>query len=423
MPAIDADLQAAYVYTFPYYEMARTRHVTTDLPRLPVNTLNHRRALADHTARAVTTPNNDTLYSSAWLDLSAGPLELTVPRMPAGRYWSIQFMDASTSTVALLGSRGDGEGGFKVWIARDGDTVDAPAGMRVLRLATRDAWMLGRIVVDGPHDLPAVQALQDGMALRPVKAGAAPAGPVAPSAPRGSPTDGANYLAVVNDMLQRSGVPAADREKLKRWSAFGFATSTASAEQGAALTAALPELNATLRTGAPRAMAARQVQRWTYPNPAVGTFGDDFALRATVALVGLGALPPSEAIYLGALGDHTGKPLHGSQRYRVRVPAQGIDAQAFWSMSMYQVEPDGRLFFIDNPIRRYAVGNRTPGLVKNADGSLDLFVQQQAPDDAMQKANWLPAPAGPFRLTLRAYLPSPALLEGRAALPVVEALP
>lgn len=419
MPAIDADLQAAYAYTFPYYEMARTRFISTELQRVPVNTLHHRRALADHTARAVTTPNNDTLYSSAWLDLAAGPVELTVPRI-AGRYWSVQLMDASTSTAAMIGSLNEGEGNLKLWIARDGDTTPAPAGMRVLRLATRDVWLLGRIVVDGAHDLPAVHALQDGMALRVVNAGAAPTGPVAPRTPRGSPVDGANYLAVVNDMLQRSGVPADDREALQRWSAFGIGAAGATPEQAASLTTALPELNAGLRT---RDARPTPVRGWLYPSSAIGTYGRDHALRAAVALGGLGALPPSEAIYLSAVADSSGAPLSGAARYRVRIPVQGIDARGFWSLSMYQVEPDGRFFFIDNPVQRYAVGNRTPGLVKNPDGSMDLHVQAQAPADAAQKANWLPAPAGAFRLTLRAYLPSPALAAGQAPLPTVERLP
>jgi hypothetical protein len=422
MTTPDAELQAAYAYTFPYYEMARTRFVSAEVQKLPVNTLNHRRALADHTARTVTTPNNDTLYSSAWLDLSAGPVELSVPHMPAGRYWSVQFMDASTRTAALIGSRHEGEGRLTVWIAREGDTTEPPAGVRVLRLPTRDVWMLGRIVVDGPHDLPAVHALQDGMVLRPVKAGPAPGAPVAPTVPRGSPTDGANYLAVVNDMLQRNGVPMADQDRFKRWAAFGLGTHT-TAEQGTAFTAALPALNAALRSGAPRAATARVVQRWVYPNPAIGTYGTDHGLRAAVALSGLGALPPAEALYLNALTDSSGQPLHGTHRYRVRFPAQGIGAQGFWSLSMYQIEPDGRLFFIDNPIRRYAVGNRSAGLVKHDDGSMELVVQAQEPAEAAQKANWLPAPAGPFRLSLRAYLPTAALANGEAALPVVERLP
>ena len=96
---------------------------------------------------------------------------------------------------------------------------------------------------------------------------------------------------------------------------------------------------------------------------------------------------------------------------------------AFWSLSMYQVEADGRLFFTDNPIARYAISDRSTGLVKNADGSLDIIVQQAEPTDAAQKANWLPAPAGPLRLMLRAYLPAPELAQGRVPLPTVEKLP
>ncbi len=420
MPAVEADLQAAYAYTFPYYEMARQRFIASQVSKVPVNTFNHRRALSDHSSRAVTSPNNDTLYSSAWLDLSAGPIELSVPRMPEGRYWSVQLMDATTSTVAMLGSQKDGEGALTVWIAREGDNTAVPPGTRVIRIGTRDVWMLGRILVDGPHDLPAVHALQDGMLLRSVNAGNAPAGPVAPASPRGSPLDGGNYLAVVNDMLQRSGVPAADHGALKRWSAFGIGAPSATPEQAAALTAALPELNASLRTAGPKPTLVRG---WFYPSAAVGTFGSDYALRAAVALSGLAALPASEALYLNGLVDSSGAPLTGAHRYRVHIPAQGIDAKAFWSLSMYQVEPDGRFFFIDNPIKRYAVGNRTPGLVKNADGSMDLYVQQHEPADTAQKTNWFPAPAGPFRMSLRAYLPSAALTSGQAPLPVIERLP
>jgi hypothetical protein len=223
-------------------------------------------------------------------------------------------------------------------------------------------------------------------------------------------------------MLQRNGVPTIDQDQLGRWSVFGLGTAPTAA-QAAALTDALPALNTALRTGATRAVAARMVQRWVYPNPAIGTYGNDHGLRAAVALSGLGALPPAEAVYLNALTDSSGQPLHGHHRYRVKFPPQGIGAQAFWSLSMYQIEADGRLFFIDNPLKRYAVGNRTAGLVKQADGSMALVVQAQEPADAVLKANWLPAPGGPFRLSLRAYLPSPALASGEAPLPVVERLP
>jgi hypothetical protein len=168
---------------------------------------------------------------------------------------------------------------------------------------------------------------------------------------------------------------------------------------------------------------ARQVQGWQYPDDAVGVYGSNDRLRAAVALGGLGALPTAEAVYLSALGDAQGRPLNGQSGYRVKIGAGGIPAQSFWSLSMYQIEPDGRLFFVDNPAARYAVGDRTPGMVKRADGSMDIVVQHTEPTSAADRANWLPAPAGPFRLMLRAYLPSDALRQGNAELPIVERAP
>ena len=424
MPALDPALIDAYVYTFPFYEMARTRYlsVQANVPggQTRINILGHRKALSDHTARAVTTPNNDTLYSSAWLDLSTGPLELTIPRI-AKRYWSVHFMDASTSTAALVGSRNAGEGDMKLWIASTDDTTVAPAGVREVRLPSRDAWMLIRIVVDSPEDISNVQALQAGLSRRVLNGPSQPSSPILPKPALGSPVDGANYLAVVNDMLQRNPKAGAFKPLPSAWQPFGFGLQ-ATAEQGAALTAALPDLNMAVRAGGGLSSGARDVQGWSYPNPAVGTFGTDYGLRAGVALAGLGALPPEEAIYLSTTTDKSSQALDGQQRYRLRVPSSGIPTHAFWSLSMYQIEPDGRMFFTDNPIKRYTVGDRTPGLVKGADGSLDITLQRDEPTDPQQKANWLPTPAGKFRLMLRAYLPSVALAAGQVNLPTIEKL-
>ena len=422
MAAIDADLQAAYAFTFPYYEMARTRHLGTAVPQNPqqgrVNILGHRRTLSDHRARAVTTPNNDTLYSSAWLDLSAGPLELSIPRI-AARYWSVQFMAITTSTAAIVGSRNAGEGDIRLWITHADDTRPAPAGTRRVSLPTRDAWMLVRIVVDGQQDLPAVRALQDGMQLRSVEAGSL--SPVkAVSAPvMGVPVQGNNYLALVNEMLARNPVPAHEQSLLAGWSRFGIGLGGATDEQAAALTLQLPALSQSLRLTPGLFGGGKTVQRWSYPDAAIGVFGTNYALRAGVALSGLGALPPEEAIYLGRTQDDQGQNLEGTRSYRLRIPAQGIPTLAFWSLSMYQVEPDGRQFFVDNPINRYAVGDRTRGLAKNADGSVDILIQHAPPANNALQGNWLPAPQGLFRLSLRAYLPTPELARGEAQLPTL----
>jgi hypothetical protein len=103
---------------------------------------------------------------------------------------------------------------------------------------------------------------------------------------------------------------------------------------------------------------------------------------------------------------------------RLRFPAGGLPpVGAFWSLSMYEVTPEGQYFLTENPLARYSIGDRTPGLTFNADGSLDIWISRTDPGEA-RRANWLPAPAaGPYRLSLRAYLPKPPLLEGAYRLP------
>ena len=141
-----------------------------------------------------------------------------------------------------------------------------------------------------------------------------------------------------------------------------------------------------------------------------------------MALGGLAALEPVEAVYLTRLADADGTLLDGGRRYRIRVPAGGLPLDGFWSLSVYERMPDGGLFFTDSPIQRYAVGDRTPGLQRQADGTLDLWLQRETPTDPAQRTHWLPAPPGPLQLSLRAYLPRPELREGRAALPTVVAV-
>ncbi len=139
-----------------------------------------------------------------------------------------------------------------------------------------------------------------------------------------------------------------------------------------------------------------------------------------MALTGLAALEPAEAIYLSCTADSNGRPLSGANAYRLTFPADGLPpARAFWSVAVYEVTAEGRAFFVDNPIGRYSIGDRTPGLQKAADGSLTLYLQRERPEGD-RLANWLPAPNGPMRLMLRAYEPEEALIEGRYRAPGVQ---
>ncbi len=413
---LERRVDEAFIATFPLYEMARMRFNTianprNPSPRPPNGTPVHRRTLADHTARQVTTPNNDTLYSGTWLDLHATPVRIHVPRVDGDRYWSVALLDAWTNDFAILGRRMDGSGPVDVVVVGPDWTGPVPAG-RVIRSPTSDAQLIGRFLVDGPADAPAVHRLQDGIRLSQVAAEA----PLLPQwVTVTTSTDPANFLAVVNEFLSRNPLPAAERARYRGWSDLGIGAGPdaylrTSPEVQAAWQRRLPVLHENLEIGLQ--YGARTVEGWSMPSPKLGDYQGDEPLRAAVALGGLGALPPIEALYLTRETDPDGAPLSGTQRWKLVVPP--IETQAFWSLSMYEKSGDGRLFFIDNPIGRYAVGDRTPGLQRQADGSLELLLQHEAPSDT---SHWLPAPAGAYALVLRIYLPSEAMRRGAAPLP------
>jgi hypothetical protein len=222
-------------------------------------------------------------------------------------------------------------------------------------------------------------------------------------------------------------VPASERGLLERlsfvglrpgdantWSKLPETTRTRWGEAFSALRKQLPGIAA--------AGGRRQHDGWGYALSHLGNFGSDYPYRAVVALLGLAALDPAEAIYVTTLTDGGGNRLDGAQRYRLRLPPGGMPVDAFWSLSMYGPSPDGRRFFVDNPMRRYAIGDRTRGLKRNPDGSLDVWIQHASPG-ADKETNWLPAPPGPFTMVLRAYQPRLEFRDGRFRMPPVERLP
>lgn len=388
-------VDAAFEWAYPLYAIALTRYRAVQDPGNPrrhaPNTWQHERRLADHAARRITAPNNDTLYSNAWVDLSQGPVTLRVAAMPAGRYWSVAMMDAFTNHFAIVGQRLDGAGPVEVTLLGPAwHRVKVPGrGVRMIRAPGNDAWLFARCLVDGPADLPNAHAMQECLSLS-EPAGARHAERVVPT----TSTDACNFLAVVNDMLGRNPPPLDEAALLAQWAALGTAG----------------------------ARGRRNVQGWITAGPEIGGFGKNFALRASVAHGGLGALPPIEATYFVRFHDEAGAVLDGRRDHLLTIPASGIPTDSFWSFSMYQPE-GGMRFFVDNPIHRYSIGNRTPGLVSNPDGSLDIALTHTAPADARLRANWLPTPDGLFQISLRCYMPRSELRAGEAAMPRIARLP
>ena len=398
--ANDAGLEAAFFYAFPVYEMARTGQNRAALPGL--NRLGARAVLADHTSRQITAPNNDTVYSSAQLELSGGPVEVTSPT-DTERYFNITFMDAFTDNFAGIGTRlTNGQGGT-FWVVGPQWTGTAPTGVTVFRSSTNDVWMLGRVVVEGPSDLAAAKAVQDKIRIKPLA--------TTPPKPFGiactSAEDASNFLAVVNDMLARSPGELGHTARASHFAKVGIGSSATPT----------PELIAMWNAYLPKGIAKLKekfifrdltVNGWGYQEKGVGEASASDYLRAAIALGGLAALPEAEAMYFQATNDETGARLDGVSKYVWRIPPDGVPAGAFWSLTMYQTEADGRFFLVQNPINRFSVGDRTPGLVKNADGSIDIQIQREQPTGPLA-ANWLPAAAGAMRMSLRTYLPKAEL--------------
>jgi hypothetical protein len=153
---------------------------------------------------------------------------------------------------------------------------------------------------------------------------------------------------------------------------------------------------------------------WTGGGMKVGRYGTDYLARAIVARVGLGANPPEDAVYMHCQKDSSGRPLDGTNKYKLHFDAnQTPPVRAFWSVTMYS--EDG--YFIANPVSRFAIGDRDP-LKFNVDGSLDIYIQRDAPEGE-KDANWLPAPSAKFNLSLRMYWPKEEVLAKKWTPPAV----
>jgi hypothetical protein len=410
----DAALDA-YVIGYPLVVMRRTEAVRTC--EEGVNGLIHSNRLFTSEDRDVVTPNNDTIYTDAWLDLRPGPQRITLP--PASdRYYSLAFLDAYTG-VFEVAHPGDAD----LYVVGPDWHGKAPAGVRVVHAPTNDVWGIGRTFVNGPDDLQAAQAYQhqasiDGPEGTPV----VPEGTDCSTLPTPQEVDGslgAGFFDELETALKADPVLSKDeRTKLKPLFKLGHgAGDLPGADSSPAVLAGLESAvtDAQAQIDARSRVREHVANGWSW-SLGHGLWGTDYLRRAMVTKYGLGALPASEAIYYRAAADTSGKPLTGGSTYRLHLAAgQMPPADAFWSVTMYDA---ASRMLVDNPIDRYAINSASPDVVRNADGSLDLYLQHDAP--AGHESNWLPAPAGGFYVILRAYVPQPAALDGSWTPPALE---
>ena len=418
---------AAYVYGYPLLLMDKTRQAMLADERAS-NRFAHSQLFPDHSFRNVVRPNVDTLYSIAWLDLSLAPQVLTVPDTD-GRYYVMPLMDAWTNVFATVGKRSTGTGTGSFLITGPDWQGQVPAGVTHIASTTNMVWIIGRIQTHGKQDIPAVAQLQQqftlasldqwqrGVATAPVAVNSHDAGTSVDPAQQVASMSAAEFLGGLSALMAEQHPASDDQSALENLSALGVVRGKPfDPDQLGWLGSYLSNLALDIT----RKQIRKQLEQgrtlengWALVRNSIGVYGTNYGVRAAVALVGLGALPPAEASYPNTAVDTNGEGLSGQRQYQLHFEAgETPPVQAFWSLTMY----DESGFLIDNPIDRYAIGDRDT-LQYNDDGSLDIWIQHQQPDAGT--SNWLPAPDTQFALTMRIYYPEQRFLDGSWTIPAV----
>jgi hypothetical protein len=378
------------------------------------------RKLATPDDRANVMPNVDTLYGASYVLLDRqGPVVLSVPRIK-GRYYSVALHDAYFNTFAVVGTRSNDGVAQNVLIVPPGWRGRTPAGVdRVIRAPTAAITFYQRIFVRDETDTARVRALQDRIRLAPLSSWRDPAArfprietpEFTVAAPVRETRDPLRFFEIVNRHSCANPPPAdygALVDGFRRAGVGPCVSLPGSAARREAIAEGARDAQGWLDA---RVSSPTLRNGWVVPDPNTGKASLDYAGRAFVQLTQIGSFPPDEAMYFVGRFDAAGQPLDGRKRYALTFAAgqlPPVDPRAFWSLTMY----DGATnLLVANPINRYIVRPSTAGLTPNPDGSLTLHLSRERPADAPE-SNWLPAPDGLFIVTLRTYLPKPAVQSG-----------
>jgi hypothetical protein len=427
----------AYVYFYPLITMDVTRKQLSNVEPGkgsiggPMNMFNNIPAFPTADMRVVVRPNFDTLYSSAWLDLTKEPVIVSAPDT-SGRYYLLPMLDMWTDVFASPGWRTTGTAAGNFIIVPPGWRPDLkdrlieefklPKDTQRINAPTPYVWIIGRTKTDGPNDYEAVHKIQAGFKVTPLSEFGKAPHPIqvkidpqldmkTPPKVQVDTMSAGKFFAYAAELLKLHPPHITDepivalmkRIGIEPGKSFDIDKIDPAARKG--LESVPQDAQKLMQWKVPT--LARVVNGWSMNTDTMGVYGNYYLKRAIVAQQGLGANLPEDAIYPMNLGDESGKPLDGSNNYTIHFDKAMIPpVHAFWSITLY----DQNGFQVANSLNRFAVSSWMP-FKYNPDGSLDLYFQTESPGKD-KEWNWLPAPKGTFNLTMRLYAPKQEVLVG-----------
>jgi hypothetical protein len=415
----------AYLYFYSVITMDVTRRQLTNVQRpenirAPANTFVSLREYPSADMRVVVRPNFDTLYTSGFLDMTAEPMIVSTPNT-GGRYYLLPMLDMWTDVFASPGWRTTGTQADNFLITPPGWNGAVPSGMTRINAPTPYVWIIGRTKTDGPQDYDAVHNIQAGYKITPLsqlgKAAQPVEGKVDPSVDMQTPPKiqvdtmpADKFFTYAAELLKTIPPHITDEPMIAELKKIGiepgksFEVDKADPAIRKALESAPEEAQQLMSWKLPT--LARVVNGWSMNTDTMGVYGNYYLKRAIITQQGLGANLPQDAIYPINLADESGRLLDGANRYTLHFDKGGTPpANAFWSIALY--DADG--FQVANRLNRFNLSSWMR-LHYNADGTLDLYFQNEAPP---VQANWLPTPKGPFNLVMRLYAPKTDALTGK----------
>lgn len=418
---------SAMEYGNPYVFLNDIRYLWTQdasyEKRADINTFYHYRDLTTAEDKIGGSPNNDTIYSMSWLDVSEEPMVISHGKIPEGRYFSFEIANMTSDNIDYVGSRATGSKAGHFAIVGPDWEGKLPGGVKRIESDTNSILIVGRTGVNGPTDLEAAHALQDSYRLAPLSQWDRHGNNViviepTPAIPPSTPGDSTSYWQTMAAVMTENPPPARHEWLLNEYRHLHIGpdldvTDAAPAiQEGLARAFADYTKHANDVTGGGNQGVV--VNNWSYFPSVYGRAGVDnyFRLRTTAQNIGgIIANDPEESVYMPATVDVDGNALDGDLAYELTFAGDNLPpvvaSTGFWSITMYAFDFN----LVPNELGRYSIGDRTDGITFNQDGGLTIYLQSDDPGGD-KTSNWLPSPAGDnFYLIIRLYVPEEPVLE------------